>query len=295
MKNYKTLDELAYWFEKEYKSLSNKEKKDLLIYECLNFKKIDEDGRIEDKKRAKAGVLTSRFLKKLINPDKEDLKSLLYARYKCLKNLENTINTIVNDNKDYFSKDLCKKEKNKHICCQIDGYGQENIRKFLIESIFSFYLSRYNFKQALKFALMSDKKLILYFALPRLLGSIFASSILVLTATEIWLFLNKVNYFYSIFSLIFVFFYILMLDMKNIMPQINIFSKILRVFPVLIIGFIESFIFAYFLAFIQIKTNFLGQEIDINISFILNLSLTIFLIGIIMNIFWQKDTIPKPL
>ncbi len=295
MKDYKTLDQLAYWFETEYIKLPKEERKNLLIYECLSLEKIEKYVEPVDKNKATNGVLISRFLKKLVNPEKEDEKALIFARFKSLKNIENTVNTIVEDNKEYFQKFLCKENQN-YLCCEKDGYGQENVRKTLIYRIFSFYLSRYSFLSALKFSLLADKRLLFYLYLPRLLGSILASSILVITASEIWVFISKLQgALYILSTVLFSFLYIVLLDMKNIVPQINLINKVLRAFPVIFIGLLESYMFAFLLANIQRKKNFLEKSIYINLEYILSLAATILLIGIIMNIFWQKETIPKPI
>ncbi len=129
MENYKTLDKLAYWFETEYKNLDKEKRKNLLIYECLSFDEIDnlKELSIEEKEKAKRGVLISRFLKKLIDTNSKDMKSLLYARFKSLKDIESTVLTIINDNREFFEKFLCSENKN-YICCKKDGYGQLNFR-----------------------------------------------------------------------------------------------------------------------------------------------------------------------
>ena len=291
------LEYLAYWFRENKKNL----RKNLLYYWCVSIEKLEElqsKDFIKDEDLAKDGFYLSRLLRKLVDPDKEDEKQLKIARYEALKEIEKTVNKIIEINTDFFSKN---DENYKDIYCVSKDKGLNNYRDYLINAIFSFYLSRYNFIQAFKFAWKFRKSLIWQILMPRLLGSLFASAILIITSAEMWKFLEGIKKLYSILPLIFgvffIAFYVIFLDMKNITPKLEIKNKLYRFFLFLIISGVESTILAYIVILLQEQTSFISKNLNISIdlSDIGLMSVLILLIGIIMNIFWQKETIPKPL
>ena len=292
------LEHLAYWFRENKGNL----RKNLLYCWCVNVDNIENlkiKGFIKDENLARDGFYLSRLLRKLVDPDKEDEKQLKIARYKALKEIEETVNKIVELNTDFFSK--IDKNYEDIYCVSKDRYALNNYRDYLINAIFSFYLSRYNFIQAFQFALKFKKSLLWQILMPRLLGSLFASTILIITSAEIWNFIEGIKNLYStiplLLGIVFIFFYVVVLDMRNIVPTLRIKSKIRRFFLFLIISGIESTTLAYTVILLQKQTNFISNKININMDWldIALMSISILLIGIIMNIFWQKETIPKPL
>jgi len=289
LENSKSLEKLAYWYESKYKELSEKVRENALFYECVsNPENLKEE----------IGVCVSVFLKKLINPDENDKKALIVCRFKSLNKIENTVFELVNDNKNYFQE---KDEKIKSKCFekQFEKYGSTNLRRYLKEQIFSFYLERYNFKKAFWFALKFDKKLLFYFAMPRLIGALLASIIILITSSELWEFSKKLvllnHWLFTIIDMIFVLLYVIFLDMKDLLPKINFWQRVVRGIWFLIIGFFESLLMVLILIFLKNKTQFLSTFKINTLSDILFLSSIVLLIAVIMNIFWQKETIPKPL
>jgi len=216
-----------------------------------------------------------------------------------LKNIEKTVKTIIELNEDFFLKR--DTDYNDIYCINQDKDGLNNYRDYLTYSIFSFFLSRYNSIYAFKFAWKFKKSLIWQILMPRLLGSLFASAILIITSAEIWKFLEGIKNIYGfillLLSIIFILFYVIFLDMKNILPRIHALSKIVRFLPFFVISMLESFTIAYFIILLQLQTHFISNKLTLNLNFldITLMALSILLIGIIMNIFWQKETIPKPL
>lgn len=300
-----SLDKLAEWYEKYYRFLDEKYKKNALVYECFEEENL-KNKSIDEQKILKAGIYISTLLKRLINPDEIDKKVLRIARYRSLQEVESMIIQIVNDNEEYFSAD-----KNlSNGCFKVDEFGSSKVREHFKEGIISFFLERYNIYQALK---LSKKfygynflRLTKVLVLPRLLGTILGSAVVILTAEEVWRFVQEISkstmsfFLFFIATLTFSLFYIIFLDMKVIVPELRIRQKLKRSIIVLAIGLFESTIISFFLFLIEDNYKFL-QSVKLKLSltfgfkFCSLMASLILLIAIIMNHFWQKETIPKPL
>jgi hypothetical protein len=299
------LDELARWYEKYYCTLSEKYKKNALVYECFKEENLKNKSP-EERRILETGIYISTFLKKLLNPNEKDKKALRIARYRSIQHIENTVVQIINDNKDYFS--TCK-NLNKG-CFRVDEFGSKKVREYFKGMIISFFLERYCLFEACKlskkFFGLKNFKLLEFFLFPRLLGTILGSAILVLTAEELWSFTYNLSkdlpgficfFFLAVISIIL---YIALLDMKSIVPELNIGIRLKRALLfVLFIGFPVSFLISYMLVQIQNKYKFLQitqqSSSILDLKFTCLLSAITLLIAIIMNHFWQKETIPKPL
>lgn len=300
-----SLDKLAEWYETCYRFLDEKYKKNALVYECFEEENL-KNKSIDERKILETGIYISTLLKRLINPDGIDRKALRIARYGSLQKVESTIIQIVNDNKEYFSAD-----RNFSIgCFKVDVFGSNRVREHFREGIISFFLERYNIYQALKLSKMfygyNFLKLVKILVLPRFLGTILGSAVVVLTAEEMWRFVQEISksnisfFFFFIATLIFSLLYVVLLDMKVIVPELRMGQKLKRSIVVLTIGLFESTIISFFLFLIEDRYKFL-QSVKVKLSltfgfkFCLLMASLILLIAIIMNHFWQKETIPKPL